>query len=323
MDDRIIKYILGELDSGKRRALFRHIEEDKEVKAEFIGLQNLQALSHLFSHPTDRAEGMKKLQSFALEAKRRSRKRAVVAMLKYAVAVAILVASAVSVTLYLYDGTASTCFNTLHVPAGQRARIALHDGTEVWLNAQSTLKYPSRFSGKNRKVEMIGEAFFHVAENPKKPFVVSTQNVEMRVLGTQFNVYSYQDAGYVQTDLVEGAVKIYKTSDKKNAVILKPDQQLVIRDNRMIVSDIRNSEHLLWKEGIYSFRNEPLIDIIEKLELYYDVKIVVENPEMFNVPYTGKFRQRDGIDEILHIIRKIQPFEIHKNREKNTITIKK
>ena len=91
----------------------------------------------------------------------------------------------------------------------------------------------------------------------------------------------------------------------------------------MNVSEISNPEHLLWKNGIYSFNNERLIVILEKLQLYYDVKIVVEDPEIFDVRYTGKFRQRDGIDEILRIIQKIQPFKIERDRDNNIITLTK
>jgi ferric-dicitrate binding protein FerR (iron transport regulator) len=91
----------------------------------------------------------------------------------------------------------------------------------------------------------------------------------------------------------------------------------------MSLRKIQNSDYFLWKDGIYTFENERLLDIIEKLQLYYDVKIVVKDPEIFNVRYTGKFRQRDGIDEILRIIQKIQKFNVQKDTENNVITITK
>ena len=216
---------------------------------------------------------------------------------------------------------AESTMNRLHVPAGQRAQITLQDGTEVWVNAQSTLLYPSHFSKKNRKVEITGEAFFNVAREKNRPFIVSTQHIDMEVLGTQFNVYSYPGAGYIRTDLVEGSVRVYQADDEKSNIILKPNEQVTIRGKDMTVSEIFNPDHLLWKEGIYSFDNEPLIDIIEKLQLYYDVKIVIEDTDICEIRYTGKFRQRDGIDEILRIMQRIQPFKITKDKENNIITL--
>ena len=145
----------------------------------------------------------------------------------------------------------------------------------------------------------------------------------MEVLGTQFNVYSYPDAGYIQTDLIEGSVKVFEKLNPQNSVILKPNELVTIRGDLLTVGKTINTNHILWKEGIYSFHNERLIDIIEKLQLYYDIKIVVEDPEIFNVRYTGKFRQRDSIEEILRIIQKIQPFKIERDKDKNIITLTK
>lgn len=324
MDEQLLRYFSGELTVGERLELIHRIENDSRLKAEFIRLQNLNAVSQLSSRPTDRNEGISHFKIFASRIRQNAQRRFFFNIVRYAAIALILIASTVWVTLYLSDTAIEPAMNTLYVPAGQRAQITLQDGTEVWLNAQSTLRYPSHFSKKSREVEIIGEAFFDVAEEKKRPFIVSTQHIDMAVLGTQFNVYSYPGAGYIQTDLIAGSVKVYQTDDEeKSSIILKPDEQVIIRGNNMIVSDINNPEHLLWRNGIYSFNNERLIVIIEKLQLYYDVKIVVEDPEIFNVRYTGKFRQRDGIDEILRILQKIQSFKIERDRDNNIITLTK
>lgn len=322
MNEQLLRYFSDELTADERLELIHRIENDSLLKAEYIRLQNLNAVSQLTFHPSDRNEGIRHFMTFTGQIKRNARRKLFINIAKYAAMSLILVASSVWATLFLSDITTKATINTLYVPAGQRAQLTLQDGTEVWLNAQSTLKYPSHFSKRNRKVEITGEAFFDIAQE-KRPFTVSTQYINMKVLGTQFNVYSYPDADYIQTDLIEGSVKVYYMNDEKNGIVLKPDEQVVIRGNDMIVGEINNSEHLLWKNGIYSFNNERLIDIIEKLQLYYDVKIVVEDPEIFNVRYTGKFRQRDGIDEILRILQKIQSFKIEKDIENNIITLTK
>jgi transmembrane sensor len=323
MDEQLLRYFSGELTAAERLELIHRIENDSQLKAEFIRLQNLTAVSQLSSRSTDKSEGLRHFKTFASQIKRNSRRKLFVNIVKYAAMALVLIASTIWITLNLTEISGESTLNTLYVPAGQRARITLQDGTEVWLNAQSTLKYPSHFSKKNREVEIIGEAFFNVAQEKERPFIVATQHIEMEVLGTQFNVYSYPGTGLIQTDLVEGSVKVYQTNDKRNNVILKPNEQVTIREGIMNVSYTSNPDYLLWKEGIYSFRNERLINILKKLELYYDITIQIEDPEIFDVRYTGKFRQRDGIDEILHILQKIQTFQIEKDKDKNIIKLTK
>lgn len=320
MDEQLLRYFSGELTVTERLELIYHIENDSLLKAEFIRLQNLNAVSQLSSHPTDRNEGIRHFETFASQVKRNAQRKLFVNIVKYAAMAVVLVASTVWATLYLSNTATEPAMNTLYVPAGQRTQITLQDGTEVWLNAQSTLRYPSHFSQRSRDVEITGEAFFNVAKD-SKPFIVSTQDIELQVLGTRFNIYSYPDAGYIQTDLVEGSLRILEKRDNNNAILLNPNEKMIYRDNMMTIYPISNPDHILWKEGIYSFQNERLIDIIEKLQLYYDVKIIVENPDTFNTRYTGKFRQRDGIDEILRILQKIQSFRIERDRDNNIIRL--
>lgn len=323
MDENLIKYFHDELTQAEISELFHRLNSDQSLKAEFIRLQNLYAITHLSTQSINRDEGQLHFHSFSQQIKRKAQRKIISNIFKYVAMATILIASTIWATLCFSSNQQEKDLNTLFVPAGQRAQLTLQDGTVVWLNAQSTLKYPSKFTKKRRKVEVTGEAFFDVAKDTKRPFIVSTQDIRMEVLGTQFNVYSYPNTEYIQTDLVEGSVKVYDIHFEKNMVILRPNQRVIFRNHKMTVSNIQNQEQFLWKEGIYCFNNERLIDIIEKLQLYYDVKIVVEDPKIFNIPYTGKFRQRDGIDEILEIIQKIQWFNIEKDTEKNIITLTK
>lgn len=324
MEDTLTKYFLGELTQSEISDLFYRLETDETLKAEFVRMQNIYALSHLSHLSANEAEGKIGWQKFIREIKTRKQQKTIRLAFQYAAIGLALIASTFFATNYFHKKlNGGNEMNTLYVPAGQRAQLTLQDGTEVWLNAQSTLKYPSHFSRKNREVEIIGEAFFDVAEDTKRPFIVSTQNIEMKVLGTQFNVYSYSEAGYIQTDLVEGSLMVYGKKTPQTNYMLKPYEQITIKDEQITIGQIESVDHFLWKEGIYTFHNERLLDIIEKLQLYYDVKIIVEDPGIFNVRYTGKFRQRDGIDEILKIIQKIQKFNIEKDIERNIITLTK
>ena len=191
------------------------------------------------------------------------------------------------------------------------------------MNAKSKLVYPAQFTGEERRVIVEGEAFFDVAKDPSKPFIVSAQDIDMKVLGTQFNVYCYPDAGYIQTSLLEGSVRVFFPDRENEGITLKPDQQVTVSDGKMKVSPIRLSEHFLWRDGIYAFENEPLIDILKKMELYYDVKIVIKDTSLFNDTYTGKFRQRDSLDDVFRVLHQIRKFKVEKDMENNIITLSK
>lgn len=322
MEEKIPKYLLGELGKSDTSELLNELNSNELMKEEYVQMQNIYALTHLSEYSQNESEGRRGYAQFLKKLKARREKKIINLVVQYAAVALILMASTFFTTKYFLTKSDDQ-LNTLVVPSGQRAQMTLHDGTTVWLNAQSTLTYPAHFSGKTRRVTVIGEAYFEVAKNKKRPFIVSTQNMEMKVLGTQFNIYSYPEAGYIKTDLIEGSLMVYNKMSPKRSVMLKPDEQVIVRGEQLFVQKIDNSDHFLWKEGIYSFQNERLLDIIEKLQLYYDVKIIVKDPEIFNVPYTGKFRQRDGIDEILRIIQKIQKFNVQKDTENNIITITK
>jgi transmembrane sensor len=324
MEEKLPKYFSGELGQSDTAELFNELEKNELLREEFVRMQNTYALTHLSKFSKNESEGRRSYQQFLQQLKTKKRQKVVRLAVQYAAAALILIASTFFATRYFLVGSDGEMEpNRLVVPAGQRAQLTLPDGTSVWLNAQSTLTYPARFSGRSRRVTVSGEAYFDVASNSRKPFIVSTQEMEMRVLGTEFNVYSYPEADYIRTDLVEGSLMVYSKRSPQTRVTLKPNEQVVMREGKMYVRKINSPDYFLWKDGIYSFENERLIDIIEKLQLYYDVKIIVKDPEIFNVRYTGKFRQRDGIDEILRIIQKIQKFNVQKDTENNVITITK
>jgi len=324
MEEKLPKYFSGELGQSDTSELFNELKTSEALREKFARMQNVYALTHLSKLSKNESDGRKSFQVFLQRLKARKRLKVIRLTMRYAAVALGFIASTFFVTRYFLADTGNDReLNRLVVPAGQRAQLTLHDGTSVWLNAQSTLTYPARFSGKSRRVTVSGEAYFDVAKNSKKPFIVSTQDMEMKVLGTQFNVYSYPGVGCIKTDLIEGSLRVYNKESPNVGVTLKPNEQIVVKDGKMFPGEIRNSDYFLWKEGIYAFENERLLDIIEKLQLYYDVKIIVKDPEIFNVRYTGKFRQRDGIDEILRIIQKIQKFNVQKDTENNIITITK
>lgn len=321
MEDLIHKYFQGDLEEGQRLTLLREVEADPVKKKQFIEIKNLYALSTLAENRTDRIENKKSFNQF----KRKHTRGTITLYLKRAIGYAAAILFIISITHWATlrqagkDQPAEML--SLHVPAGQRLQLTLQDGTSVWLNAKTTLTYPARFNGNERRVSINGEALFEVAKDEQKPFIVSSRGVDMKVLGTRFNLYSYPDASYMRTSLLEGSLKVYREREEANGILLEPNQEITISGAEMNVDAISDHSYFQWTEGVYSFHNEPLVSILKKLELYYDVKFLVKDPTIYTWEYTGKFRQRDGIDGILRIIQKIHKFKVEKDEENNTIIL--
>ncbi|MDR2968066.1 MAG: FecR domain-containing protein [Tannerellaceae bacterium] len=322
MNERIIKYFLGELSAEERIDLLEKRETDKETKDDFAVMQNIRAITHLSSDCTERGEGERKYVQIEKNIRRKKIKLTIRKIASYA---AVIAMTFVLTRIFMNEPEVAVpdmicAMQELHVPAGQRARITLPDGSAVWLNAGSNLTYPSVFEGE-RRVTLSGEGFFEVAKDEKKPFIVVAGETEIKALGTQFNVYNYRKADMLSTTLTEGSVKIYTAGKEKAAHILEPNQRLIVKNGIFKLKKSIDKDELLWKEGIYSFKKERMRDIIKKLELYFDVEIEVKNPRIPDYEYTGKFRQRDGVLEILRIIQKIHHFRIKSNEDLSRITL--
>lgn len=211
---------------------------------------------------------------------------------------------------------------TITVPAGQRAHIALADGTSVWLNSKSTLKYASNFGEKGRDVELDGEAYFEVSHNKEIPFYVHTKKNKIRVVGTTFNVCAYTGSEEFDTYLIEGIVDIFKGQSEEKLTRLEKDQYLSITQNDIQKGIIKSKDFLRWREGIYCFDDVAFADLLKRLELYYDMKIVISNPKILDYKCTGKFKQQDGIEHVLKVIQKDHYFQYSFNKDRDTITLK-
>jgi len=207
------------------------------------------------------------------------------------------------------------------VPIGQRTCLRLADGTTVWLNAKTKFSFPDRFKKSIREVRLDGEAIFDVSHDEKVPFIVKAQKYNVSVLGTEFNVYAYDNSNVFETTLVKGKVLLEKNDSKEKAVELHPDQIAIYNEQSKLleIKPVDTIESLYWKEGIYSFNNQPLSSIIQRLERYYEVVINVKDPQILRSKFTGKFRYSDPIEVILEVVRKGASFKYHKKG--NVITI--
>ena len=212
-------------------------------------------------------------------------------------------------------------YNRLEVPRGGEFQLALADGTKVWLNSLSTFRFPNRFSESMRNVELDGEGYFEVTHNGKAPFVIKTYKYDVKVLGTEFNLKAYKENQFFETALVKGCVVI-EDADKKELVEMKPNERVVYANGSLQIHSMDDWDDFRWREGLFCFTNETISSLIQKLELYYDVKIRIESTDLTNCTYSGKFRIKDGIEHVLKVLQLNHRFDYTFDEGKNEITIK-
>lgn len=257
------------------------------------------------------------LNSDGLITKRKSLKASIPWVISIAASVAVLF---IVVNLYISDqGKSQKQYNTVIVPPGQSINLILADNSNVWLNANTTLRYPSQFSGKNRIVYLDGEAYFDVSTNKKKPFIVKTERGDVRATGTSFNVEAYTKYNSFETSLFTGSVDIYKNEVK--LVTLKPNEKSTLENEQLLVSHITDTDKYLWRKGLIAFNNKKLEEILLSLEKYFDVDIQIDTRNLPQKTYTGKFRQSDGVDYALRVLQKSINFTYERDEDSGRIYI--
>jgi transmembrane sensor len=235
-------------------------------------------------------------------------------------------------------------YTKIEVSNGSKSKIELPDGTRVNLNSGSFIRYPNNFGGDKREVYFEGEAYFDVKKNKNKPFIVNTGDIKIKVLGTQFNVCAYPDDDNIETTLVKGEVEVYynnKGSLGKKYVKLKPNQKFIFQKSLLVdqkkqdqhlptekileprepvsIENIANTEHYTsWKDDKLEFSNVRFEDLITRLERWYNVSIVILNPEIKNARLSGEF-EKETIEQALEALILAVPFQY--KMDKNNITI--
>ncbi|MNK01664.1 fec operon regulator FecR [compost metagenome] len=204
------------------------------------------------------------------------------------------------------DGTAlgssmpSTKTLTAATPRGGTYQVTLPDGSRVWLNAATKLKFPSTFEGSaKRSIELDGEAYFEITKDSAHPFIVSSKGQEVEVLGTHFNVNAYTDEPGIKTALLEGSVKVRAGT---SLVVIKPGQQTTVKDNKINVEEVNVNATTDWKNGKFRFKNEPLGSILRKVSRWYDVEIVYESTPKNMTTFSGSVSRFDNVSAVLKML---------------------
>lgn len=200
------------------------------------------------------------------------------------------------------DGVPSpVLFNTLSTPRGGQFKIRLPDGTLVWLNAASSLRYPTLFEGAVRQVEITGEAYFEVAKNASMPFLVKTGGMEIEVIGTHFNVMAYPDENAIKTTLLEGSVKV---SARGAFEILRPGQQASLKGDgkRLRVEEADTARAVAWTTGFFEFENMNIYEVMRQISRWYDVEVHYETKDL-NRKFGGRMSRNLSLENVLSLLK--------------------
>ena len=206
---------------------------------------------------------------------------------------------------------------TVDVPAGQMKTITLPDGTEVCLNAKSTLVYPATFGKPIRRVALTGEAYFKVKRDKLHPFVIHTQHISTRVIGTEFNIRSY-DANDTHVTLVSGSVEVSALNDK---VRIEPNQDARLQDGQLVIANVNPKDFTSWREGVMYFDDASLRTILQQLGAWYNMSVVCEQSNILDKHFHFMFNKGDGIEDVIRLLNESSDLDI--TIDDNTIRVKR
>ena len=218
-------------------------------------------------------------------------------------------------------GSEQIAWIEISTPKGVRDSVLLSDGSKIFLNGGSDLKYPRQFTGDIREVSFTGEGYFEIAKNAKKPFLINTELIEVKVLGTKFNLKAYANDMSVETILEEGRVQV-KHSASNQILDMKPNDCVTFNKqmNTFSTKQVDPSMATMWRSGKYSFHSTPFPEFAQTLERGFGVTFIIENPDVASRHFTGEFIRGESIDEILNIL-KISS-KLNYQKKDNIITIR-
>jgi transmembrane sensor len=251
------------------------------------------------------------------EYKNLPQKRGMVPILNLITKVAAILFIPLLVYLLVITGTEASSpvkasYSQIHSPVGNRTKFFLPDGSTGWLNAGSHLEFPAEFKGKSREVRLVGEAYFDVISNSKKPFIVSGENHSVIAYGTSFNVNAYPEDPSVEITLVSGNIGIYRRQNGKllNLANLKPGQMFVCYPGTGLnrIENVDANKVAAWKDGMLAFRDESLTEVVRRINRWYNVEIIIMNEDLRSYSYQATFMD-ETLDEILKLLQRSAPLE--------------
>ncbi|MGL5317818.1 MAG: FecR family protein [Bacteroidales bacterium] len=298
MEEIISKYLNHVATEQELALLEAWMNESPENKEMVLRLKNEFVLSSLM----DRFEGVAdEVQERPLDIKK-AKRISFRPFLKYASIVVGAGLFTLSALRYM-ENHKEPVYQMLTVEEGERAKIVLADGSEIWLNSNTQISYPDNFNRVNRDIKLSGEAYFKVAKNQELPFVINTQNIEVEVVGTEFNVRSYEDDATIDVQVVEGKVLVREEDVDQQSHLLTANEMITYdKLNASFNEESFDAEVENWREGKYIFKHKTLKEIARQLERIYAVEFIINDTALLDDVYYGEINVKDSIENIMEII---------------------
>lgn len=325
VDPLIGKYLNGNLNDAECKILVQWLDADKEnvnylkdFSREWSPVRN-ESLENSWNVLQVKMQLRESSADFQLESKKSWGSRAVhlsrVQLFKYAAVLMIGLLLSVFIGSQLSDylkDESKKPWISAETEAGQKTKIVLPDSSVVWLNSESSISFPSDFeSRRNRIVKLEGEAYFDVAKQGSARFTVICPDYDIEVKGTKFNVMAYKDFERTETTLVEGAVNIRKGSQN---LALKSGERAIYSKNYLTKSRAQVRQATLWKDNKFYFDNISLRELVRRLERWYDVKIILKDPSLKDIYYSGYFKNEETVWQVLDVIQITTPILYERNQ---------
>jgi ferric-dicitrate binding protein FerR (iron transport regulator) len=317
-DDLMIDYLSGNISEMDKRRLSELLKSNVDFKMEFDKMIKLRAVSFVPQIDATKEANFKRLMeqlnenvpAFSMSRTWNSRLRQIAAIIIFVVSVSVSL-------FYIYrdittPGESTICYETV-APIGSQTKIILPDSTIVWLNSGSFLKYSQSFGKKNREVALSGEGYFVVKKDKSKPFLVHTVKLDVKVMGTVFNVRAYNEDEDVEVNLIEGVVNVSFPENKKaGSLTMKPNEKLVFNKQSKHVESFQTDAYrsALWTSGKLCFVDATIEQISKDLERKYEVKIQIENKLIKKELFSGSLNLNLSLKEILSYIDVDKKFKI-------------
>jgi len=312
MKEKLDQFFNDTLSEEERNEVLDWINSSDTNKREFIQIKNIRALSYINMKGKANDAGFAELSKKLKVRSAKPQRIVMTQVLRYAAALiaGVIISSAIFFASRKNSGSKEQNFE-IYCPPGQISQLTLGDGTQIWLNSDSRIKYASNFNSDSREVYLEGEAYFDVAKNKQLPFFVNTHFLNIKVTGTSFNVEADPAETSFSTVLVEGAISIFNGKDKKLAQLHPGEKAEYSEESGSLnLSQINNSsDYTSWREGKLCFVNERLEDIAYRLEKWYNVRFIFVDEVVKDVTFSGTILKYKPLNQILEIIQLTSPIE--------------
>ena len=308
IENLVARYLNGECSESELNELLAWALQSKEHQKDLFDIKDIWDASLPVNQNTQNQ------LLYFYKSRYEKSKRVILLFLRSAASIAalLLIGLLIRVSIHSNDPVPANR-QAFNVPLGSRSNVLLPDGTEVNLNSGSTLTYYDNFSKGNRVVSLTGEAFFHVKSDSEHPFTVQTNDFDIRVNGTQFNVCSYREDGFSSATLSEGKINL-KLNNSDRTQDVKPGEKFILdrRSSNFTLSAADVRQETAWKDGEFIFKNISFPDLIKRLERWYDVKLVVNDPRLIKYNYSGRFKNQETIWQVLEALKLTSPIDYKK-----------